>query len=70
MEYQLEIYRPGSCDSDACIKTLTAATAFLPIRSGDLIKTEKWEVSGLCYASSTSSTYFQRSRAESIRRVE
>jgi hypothetical protein len=44
MEYQLEIYRPGSCDSDACIKTLTAATAFLPVRSGDLINTKTWEV--------------------------
>jgi hypothetical protein len=29
MEYQLEIDRPGNCDRDGCIKTLTAADAFL-----------------------------------------
>ena len=44
MEYHLEIYRPGSCDSDGRIKTFTAADAFLPIRGGDLINTKKWEV--------------------------
>ena len=44
MEYHLEIYRPGSCDSGSCIKTFTAATAFLPIRGGDLINTKTWEV--------------------------
>jgi len=44
MEYQLEIYPPGSCDSHACIKTLTAATPFLPIRNGDLINTKTWDV--------------------------
>ena len=26
MEYHLEIYRPGSCASDGCIKTFTAAS--------------------------------------------
>ena len=44
MEYHLEIYCPGSCNSDGCIKTFTAATPFLPIRSGDLINTKTWEV--------------------------
>jgi hypothetical protein len=44
MEYHLEIYRPGSCASDGCIKTFTAATPFLPIRGGDLINTKTWEV--------------------------
>jgi hypothetical protein len=42
MEYQLEIYRPGSCDSDSCIKSFTAAAAFLPIRVGDLLNTKTW----------------------------
>jgi hypothetical protein len=40
MEYQLDIYRPGSCDS--CIKSFTAAAAFLPIRVGDLLNTKTW----------------------------
>ena len=44
MEYHLEIYRPGSCASDGCIKTFTAASPFLPIRGGDLINTKTWEV--------------------------
>ena len=44
MEYHVEIYRPGSCDSESCIKTFTAATAFSPIRGGDLINTKTWEV--------------------------
>jgi hypothetical protein len=43
MEYHLEIYRPGSCESDGRIKTFTAATAFLPIRGGDLINTKTLE---------------------------
>jgi hypothetical protein len=43
MEYQLEIYRPGSSDSDACIETFVAATAFLPIRIGDLLDTKSWK---------------------------
>ena len=44
MEYHLEIFRPGSCASDGCIKTFTAGTPFLPIRGGDLISTKTWEV--------------------------
>ena len=37
MEYQLEIYRPGSCDNHGCIKVFTSAAPFLPIRVGDLL---------------------------------
>jgi hypothetical protein len=43
MEYHVQIYRPGSCDTDGCIRTFTSATPFLPIRSGDLINTDTWE---------------------------
>ncbi len=43
MEYQLEIYRPGTCDSDGCIKTFTATASFLSIRVGDLLNTKTWE---------------------------
>ncbi len=43
MEYQLEIYRPGACDSDGCIKTFTATASFLSIRVGDLLNTKTWE---------------------------
>jgi hypothetical protein len=42
MEYQLEIYRPGSCESGGRIKVFTAATPFLPIRVGDLLNTKTW----------------------------
>ena len=42
MEYQLEIYRPGSCDRDGCIKVFTA-TFPLPIRVGDLVSTKAWD---------------------------
>jgi hypothetical protein len=37
MEYHVEIYRPGSCDTESRLKAFTSATPFLPIRSGDLI---------------------------------
>lgn len=42
MEYQLEIYRPGSCDSGGILKVLTVATPFQPIRVGDLLNTKAW----------------------------
>jgi hypothetical protein len=42
MEYQLEIYRPGSCDNYGCIKVFTSAAPFLPIRVGDLLNTTNW----------------------------
>jgi hypothetical protein len=42
MEYQLEIYRPGSCDSGGIIKVFTVATPFQPIRVGDLLNTKAW----------------------------
>ena len=42
MEYQLEIYRPGSCESGGRIKVFAAATPFLPIRVGDLLNTQTW----------------------------
>ena len=42
MEYRLEIYRPGSCDSGGSIKVFSAATPFLPIRVGDLLNTKTW----------------------------
>jgi hypothetical protein len=44
MDYSLEIYRPGSCNSDACVKTFTAAAPFLTIRVGDLINTNTWQL--------------------------
>jgi hypothetical protein len=44
MEYYLEIYRPGSSNSDACLKTFVAASPFSPIHVGDLISTKTWEV--------------------------
>jgi hypothetical protein len=43
MEYQLEIYRPGMCDSDNCIKTFAAPATFFSIRVGDLLNTKTWE---------------------------
>ena len=43
MEYQLEIYRPGTCDSDSCIKTFAAPVPFFSIRVGDLFNTKTWE---------------------------
>ena len=43
MEYQLEIYRPGACDSDGCIKTFAAPVSFYSIRVGDLLNTRMWE---------------------------
>jgi hypothetical protein len=42
MEYQLEIYRPGSCDKQGCIKVFTSAPPFLPIRVGDLLNAATW----------------------------
>src|SRR5260370_41485619 len=42
MEYQLEFYRPGSCDEDACIRVFTSAAPFLPIHVGDLLNTPSW----------------------------
>ena len=49
MEYRLEIYRPGSCDSGGSIKVFSAATPFLPMRVGDLLSTKTWgkDVNGL-----------------------
>ena len=43
MEYQLETYRPGACDSDGCIKTFAAPVSFYSIRLGDLLNTRTWE---------------------------
>lgn len=43
MEYQLEIYRPGACKSDSCIKTFAAPVSFVSIRAGDLLNTRTWE---------------------------
>jgi hypothetical protein len=43
MEYQLEIYRPGMCDSGSCIKTFAAPVSFFSIRVGDLLNTKTWE---------------------------
>ena len=42
MEYQLEIYRPGSSHSGTSIKVFAAPVAFLPIRVGDLLNTTTW----------------------------
>ena len=42
MDYQLAIYRPGSCDTSGRIKVLNAAAPFEPIRVGDLINTKEW----------------------------
>ena len=42
MEYQLEIYRPGSSDSGGIIMVFSAPVAFLPIRVGDLLNTKTW----------------------------
>jgi hypothetical protein len=42
MQYQLEIYRPGSCDDRGFIKLFTSTAPFLPIRVGDLINATSW----------------------------
>jgi hypothetical protein len=42
MEYQLEIYRPGACSGDSCIKSLTAPVLFSSIQVGDLLNTKAW----------------------------
>jgi len=42
MDYQLEIYRPGTSDSSGRMKVFTAAAPFEPIRVGDLINTKEW----------------------------
>jgi hypothetical protein len=42
MEYQLEIYRPGSSDSGGIIRVFSASVPFLPIRVGDLLNTKTW----------------------------
>jgi hypothetical protein len=44
MDYIVEIYRPGSCNRDACVKTFTTASPFLTIRVGDLINTSTWQL--------------------------
>ena len=46
MEYQLEIHRPGTYDSQGCIKTFTAAAPFFSIRIGDLLNTKTWDTPG------------------------
>jgi len=46
MEYQLEIYRPGTCDSDGCIKVFTSTAPFLPLRVGDLLNPSTWGKDG------------------------
>ncbi len=46
MEYRLEIYRPGSCDSHGCIKVFTSAAPFLPLRVGDLVNATALETDG------------------------
>jgi hypothetical protein len=43
MEYRLEIYRPGTCDGDSCIKAFAATASFFSIRAGDLLNTKTWE---------------------------
>jgi hypothetical protein len=43
MHYRLDVYRPGSSESDGCIKSLGATAAFLSVRVGDLINTKTWE---------------------------
>ena len=43
MEYTLEIFRPGSCDPNSCVKIFRTATAFLAVRPGDLMQTAGWE---------------------------
>lgn len=45
MEYQLEIYRPGTCEAEGCIKTFSATASFSSIRVGDLLNTKTWEKS-------------------------
>ena len=42
MEYQLEILRPGSSDSDAVVRVFSAPVAFLPLRVGELLSTKTW----------------------------
>ncbi|HJU10121.1 MAG TPA: hypothetical protein VJ728_04550 [Candidatus Binataceae bacterium] len=42
MEYQLEIYRPGSIDSGGIIRMFSASAPFMPIRVGDLLNTTTW----------------------------
>jgi hypothetical protein len=42
MDYQLEIYRPGTSDSSGRLKVFTAAAPFEPIRVGELINTKEW----------------------------
>jgi hypothetical protein len=46
MEYQLEIYRLGTSDSDDCIKTFTSSAPFLPLRVGDLLNAASWDKNG------------------------
>jgi hypothetical protein len=42
MEYQLKIYRPGSCDEGDCIKFFNESAPFMPIRVGDLLNAAAW----------------------------
>ncbi len=46
MEYQLEICRPGTSDSDGCIKVFTSSAPFLPLRVGDLLNASTWGKDG------------------------
>jgi hypothetical protein len=46
MEYQLEIYGPGSYDKDECIKVFISTSPFLPVRAGDLLNASTWASSG------------------------
>jgi hypothetical protein len=46
MEYELEIYGPGGCDREDCIKVFTAAVPFLPLRAGDLVNASTWAPTG------------------------
>ena len=46
MEYQLEIYGPGTCESDGYIKVFNSTAPFLPLRSGDLLNASIWDKNG------------------------
>jgi hypothetical protein len=46
MEYQLEIYGPGTYESDGCIKVFNSTAPFLPLRGGDLLNASIWGKNG------------------------
>jgi hypothetical protein len=46
MEYQLEICRPGTWDSDGSIKVFTSTAPFLTLRAGDLVNASTWSKDG------------------------